>query len=318
MDCFQERSFYYFRHGLFGHAAKICEIGLEKKQTSLILYVYCGIAQGMLGNTQEAVRIISHLKLRQDLSLVYDSALYCIYLSSKSSSQEKITNLYNNIKNKINDANPLSTFISAQIFVFFQDYDLARQIFSSVNSRLEEEKKSNPNHNSLFHSGLSTLEVWLDMLDGHPKRAIKKFDDIMTQNGNKYDILCLYGKAVCYTILGQYLDSIQIYNLLLSKYDFPELNLEKSRIYILMKKWDLAYNLPEDVNNKLFSQLEIKVILAFNSLLISQKDQMTTDILDDLFDDLQKFEAKNWRYQLSFLWLYQLFVIIVLQYLIEL
>lgn len=299
MDCFQERSFYYFRHGLFGHAVKICEIGLEKKQTSLILYVYCGIARGMLGHTEEAIKILSHLKMRQDLSLVYDSALYCIYLSSKTNSQEKISHFYNNIKNNIDNANPLSSFISAQIFIFFQLYDLARQIFSSANSRIEAEKKLNPNHSTSFNSGLKTMEVWLDMMDGHPKRAIKKFDDIMTQSGNKYDILCLYGKAVCHTILGQYLDSIQIYNVLLAKYDFPELNIEKSRIYILMKKWDLASNLSEEIRNKLFSLLELKSIIAFQSLLSSQKDQVTTDLLDDLFDDIQKLESTNWRYQIK-------------------
>ena len=54
-ECYPERVIYYWRHGLYGHVRRICEIGLESKSTNLFLWLYHSLSLAIVGQTQKSL-----------------------------------------------------------------------------------------------------------------------------------------------------------------------------------------------------------------------------------------------------------------------
>lgn len=301
MDCYQERAFYYFRHGMYGHALKICQIGLEKKNTNLILYIYIAIAHANLGETEEAKKQIEHLRKRKDLELVYFVAQYIISYHSSTQSQSELSKRTEAIKSSIPKANALSIYISILLFCFSHLTNLSYLIFEFIFPDQQQFTKNSPiddTTNPQISSGIRTIYSWIKILEGHPSSSIARFDEIMKSTSNQNDILCLYGKALALSYTGKYIESIQIYNHILSKYDFPELSIEKSRNYILMQKWNIAIQISEDARNRVFSSLEPDILLCFHSLLSNKHDADTTKIMDSIYDNCVRYESNNWKYKI--------------------
>ena len=76
MECIHERAFYYWRHGLYGHAQSICTNALKDKPSNLFLTMYISLSKAKLGDIDEAIENLSRMKNRKDLSIVYDVCMY--------------------------------------------------------------------------------------------------------------------------------------------------------------------------------------------------------------------------------------------------
>ncbi|OHT16108.1 TPR Domain containing protein [Tritrichomonas foetus] len=283
MDCFQERSFYYFRHGLYGHSHQVCEIGIQKKQTNLILYILSGVSVGFMGETEKAFQIIARLQNRTDLILLLNTCKYCIYSRSVNPNKERLKRYINAIIDTMHPYNSLAAYISSLVLWYYQEYDLVYKI-----------RKESPQN-----TNLDIIHAWIELMDNHPNSALKRFEEILRRPGESNNLFCNYGKAVSYTTLGQYNESLQIYNNILAKYDFPEINIEKCRIFILLQKWDFAIQISEDIRSKFFSPFENDVIRAFHALVRSQSEHIISDLLDEVIENCMKYEQNNWKYQIK-------------------
>ena len=289
MECFHERAFYYFRHGLFGHAHKICSEGLSEKHSSIFLYIYSSCSLGFLGRTSKALKTIMRLQSRTDLKLILCVCKFCIYSHAKNKDEEveqTINKLKEEIINSIDPHNGLNNHISILLLWSFHFDDLAQLIL----------QKSENN------SSIQMVKAWMLIMNNHPKKALAMFNDILKQTGNPQDLLCLYGKALCLSYLRMFSDSLQILNIILSKYNFPELNIEKYRIYVLMQKWDFSIQFLEENKNIFYTTLEYNVAHAIYSLIKCKNDQIVSEYLEAVLSDCIEYEKENWRYltRLSF------------------
>ena len=268
MECYLERVFYYWRHGMFGHAEAVCRIGLEDKPSNLFLIIYHSLSIGMMRRTDEAIQLASKLSQRKDLILLYQTSLFCIHSHANPKNEAVMDELRSNIISKIESSNPLALYHAAQIAWMFNE----RWIYKGILKHCKEKQINFPN--------LSVLKGWMMLKASHAKSALKKFDSVLEDKTKSFDILALYGKALCYAYMNDYSDSVQVYARILSKYDFPELNVEKCRIYIQMERWEYSYSIAQELKEKLFSKVEPDIIIAMNSLLRSESEQDVSAILD--------------------------------------
>ena len=298
MECYFERVFYYWRHGLYGHVEEICRIGLSNKNSNLFLIMYSALAKGMIQKTEEALELISKLSDRKDLVLLYNSALYCILCKSQNPDQQKISHIKKIIDEYSINLNPLATFYSAQIFWLFGFTDLC---INFITKSKEIEKSVDQNGKTYYPSqattAMTTLQGWVFLTSHKIQQALKIFNQVLEDKNNSYDILSLCGKASCCVRLKQFSESIQIYARIMSKYDFPELQVEKCRIYILMQRWELI-SLIQESKTILFSSFEMNLMMIFNNILTSKSEQAIVALLDELISDCMKYESSNWFYQM--------------------
>lgn len=298
MDCYQERAFYYWRHGLYGHVDEVCKIGLSNKNSNLFLTMYSALAKGMIQQTEEALETLSKLSGRKDLILLYNSALYCIHSKAQNPNTQLISQFKKIIDEYSINLNPLATYYSAQIFWLFGHKDICQEFITKskqIETSVDQNGKSYyPSQASI---SMTSLQGWIYLTENRVSQALSLFNQILENKNNSYDIFSLCGKAACLVRMRQFSESIQIYARILSKYDFPELQIEKCRVYIYMQRWELVALLQE-AKSSLFSSFEANIMIIFNSILMSKSEQVIAALLDELISDCMKYEKQNWFYQM--------------------
>ena len=282
-DCFLERAFYYWRHGLYGHVKKICEIGYDEKSPNLFLVMFKSMAISKLGKTNEAIHTLSKMKQRKDLSLIYNTVTYCIHLNSKGDN-DFLVKLKKEIYETVKTANSHAIYYASYVCWLFQESDLLNLLFK------QNEKLSHP-----FIS-MKTLEAWILLTKGDPNKAMTIFDDAVKNSIRTLDLFGLYGKALCHASLKQYLESNEIFESILSKYNFPELIIERLRMLLSDDRWGSYSSLLKENSISIFSNLEIKMLTVIEGLYCNFDTQTICSAMDDLYNCIIQFEKDNWRF----------------------
>lgn len=278
-SCYAERAFYYWRHGLYGHVVKICEEGMADKSSNVFLHLYRSLAIGMMGDTEHAISVLSRMQGRADLLLVQKVGKYLILISGADQDPAVIASVKKEITELLGSSNAIAVYYSVMIAWMFGKTELVNRMIGLAPA-----------------SATQTLRAWMELTAGHPKKALQLFQEGMEGYAKSFDILALYGQAMCYAALGQASDCVQAIAGILLRNDFPELNIEKVRMYMMMQKWDLARSMMEELKPAFFSTLEVNEIVAINALLKGENDHRVGSILDALVDDCVKYERGNWRY----------------------
>lgn len=300
MNCFLERVFYYWRHGLYGHVEEICKIGLVGKTSNVFLILYDGLAKGIQQNTEQSLDILSKMEHRKDLLLLYLISKFCILSRSKKKDIQQIQELKTQIKSELSQTNPLTLYYSAQVSWFFGYHDLMNTI---INKSIELQSSVDENGKSYAPTQITysmiALQGWIALSKHNTEKALELFNSILEDKSKCFDVMSLYGKAVCFAYLGRYSECIQTYARILSKYDFPELQIEKCRIYILTNHMDFALTISNELKSKLFSLFEVNLIILIDLLLKGENSQRAAQILEDLIVGTFKYEKHNWYYQMK-------------------
>jgi tetratricopeptide repeat protein 21B len=279
LPCHPERAFYYWRHGLWGHVIKVCELGSENKSASIFLYLYCGLAHVKLGATQTALTYLSRFRHRTDLSLVYQVTRYVVGRSLPSPDPDYLEEVHAEVLATIQNSNTLSIYYAAMVAWLFGE----RAVFRAVLQ------------NAPDNWMLSLIRGWIALSSGQPDRAIARFRAVLEERAHSFDVLALYGLAMSHAALDEISDCVQTIARCLSKHDFPELNIERGRIYMFSGKWDLAYSTCCEFRESFFSGFEIDTIGSIIQLLKGESDRRALELLDQLIDDCVAFEKGNWR-----------------------
>ena len=128
MECYHERAFYYWRHGYYGHVQLICSYALKKMNNDIFLLLWNSLSLGILGKTDDALKQISQIECRADLSLLLSVSQLCIIKISSNKDQQKINELQKEIEKQIKKSNNFCISQSAQVAWMFNDIDLSNQI----------------------------------------------------------------------------------------------------------------------------------------------------------------------------------------------
>lgn len=282
MECIQERAFYYWRHGLYGHVQIICADALKKKSSNLFLTMFISLSKAKLGDIDEAIENLSKMKNRKDLLIVYDICMYCINTCNKEKKNDIKDIQYLTEAKNLKSTNSLALFYATEVAWLFNIPDIYEPFLEF--SKKDEEENNN----------MKTLNAWILITKGKFEEAFNMLDQSTDEYIRRFDIMALYAKIICHSYFRQFSESGQIISRVLSKFDFPELNVEKCRIYMAMEKWAYTKNIIADSKSILFSTFESNYFEAIEGLYNGRDILEVVSTLDMLMVDILTYEKANW------------------------
>lgn len=281
MECYHERAFYYWRHGLYGHVEHICKDGLNHLESSLFLNMYIGLAKAKLGDSSAALEYLDKMQQRSDLKLIYYVCAYCVEGLSKENKDWYLSSLSSEIVQNYKSANTLSLYYAAKIAWLFN-------IPKLFNLFLDRCQKTDPS-NHLINS----LRAWIYITNNQCDLALNLLEqNLETTTSN---LSSLYAKLVCHSALNQYSDCIQTIIRIQSKYFFPELQFEKCRLYLSIGKWQIAKLSLEEGQSPFFSAFEMHLFDIYYSIYQGNPIQCIISKIDTFISNCSTYEKDNWR-----------------------
>jgi hypothetical protein len=171
LPCHPERAFYYWRHGLWGHVVKVCEVGSENKSASIFLYLYCGLAHAKLGETEAALTYLSRFRHRTDLSLVYHVTRYVVGRSLPSPDGDYLEEVRADALATVANSNTLSLYYGAMVARLFGERAIVREVLWDAPDNWM----------------LSLLRGWIDLCGGRPERALARFRGVLEERARSFE-----------------------------------------------------------------------------------------------------------------------------------
>lgn len=274
MECYHERAFYYWRHGYYGHVQLICSFGLEKTSNDLFLRLWKTLSIGFLGRTEDALQQLSLINNREDLSLLLTVSQLCIYNISNHNLQ-KIKELKKEIERQIKRSNQFCISQSAQVAWMFNNIELSNQIIS-------------------YSKEPTAIAGWIKMTTGDYSSAEKIFDSIQ-KNDDSYDLLSLYGKYILFLTTSKIPESSEIHKKIVTRYNFPELNVEKARNSARFGRYDQSVSILKDYEQFFPTTIEIDIFSALSSIIKCADLSTAVKYLDKICQICEKYEKINWK-----------------------
>lgn len=264
-------------------------------------------------NTKAAFEEIDRLSSRNDLYLLYNVCQYFILSRSDNPDKDEIESLTTSIDKLRLKSNDFCLHSSAYVSWCFGDLNFAQQLLDLVKNK----------------NVSASLNGWIALSRREYKTGLTFFDSLLSNRSKSIDLLALYGKAVLLAEVGDFSSSIQEYAKILSHYDFPEINIEKARIYIAMNKFSMANDCALHVINTIgpseskpeisaenpklkypaslklpkagpFSLYECHLIQLLYCIL-SKSDIIDAEvILKQIENDFKSYEPNNWQLALLF------------------
>lgn len=270
------RLLYYWRHGLYGHVKLVAQQTVASGNSDVFVGVWLACALAKIGEKEEAVKGLGPLMERGDLGLIYCVVMECI-------SEAGDDDLKGKLESAMETANCFAVTSAAFWAWVFSKTQMAKWILS----HLEKGK-------------LTGMHGWLEIAAGNLERAKNFFDGYLRDPLNARDLVAMYGKAIAHAELGEYQAAIQGYTKILSYCDFDEIHLEKARIYVAMKLWDMAHESLISAQEKLCSPLEVHAFLAIHDIL-NEGDLKSAEMhLSSVVTLCKTIEPKNWKLHLIF------------------
>jgi len=283
-ECFRERLIYYWRHGLYGHALVLCEEGVKQKSSNLILFVWHALSHGILGNTQVALQEMERVSKRPDLIVFYKVSLLFIHSCSKTIDESIVKGIRDELSILIESKNDFSMLNAAFVAWLFGDLELSEQIL----------KHTTENNQSKAILG------WILYSKKDVTKALDMFLQILSVPQNAYDLIPLYGKACCIAAQGRFSDCFQVHAQIISRYDFPEIHMEKARIHLSTKNWGLSYSIAKESLDKMISNLEFYVIETLYNVLQNDMLFQASEAISKIYEICEKVEYSNWKLLCSY------------------
>ena len=280
MECWQERVFYYWRHGLFGHVISLCEELAEKNKADLFLPLWATLAKVKQNIFSAPIKKITLLDCREDLKLLRSVCDYEFFVVlGDNESLQKSRNILNKIINEIPNANTFSKQSSAFISILFGNFSLGSQIIENEES-----------------SDFLNLRGWISLLQNNVDVALDCFSRASENNNNS--CLCLYGKSMCFSKKNDNMSANECFSKISSTYNFPEITMERAYAAYSMENYDLMLNLVNKSSGTV-SNLEQAYLKATYYLKDEGNLTKTIENLKKVVEIATTIEKDNWRFNVK-------------------
>ncbi|OHS93151.1 TPR Domain containing protein [Tritrichomonas foetus] len=276
MECFHERILYYWRHGLYGHVQLLSKIALKTFNNDLFFHVWNSLSLGILGKTEIALNEIARVKCRVYLSLLLFVSQLCIHKHSKSPDIEKIQKLQKKIDKQVKSSNQFCISQSIQVAWMFNNKELTDFLVSYVTET-------------------TSIVGWVKLTRDDYNGAEAIFDQVLAVKSNAFDLLALYGRFIIYSATLRSTESMDTYGKILSRYIFPEIDIEKARNSARYGKWDQALTISEVVKNSLPTTFEVDIFACINYLVKCANIRKASEALDSICSIAKEYEEDNWK-----------------------
>lgn len=286
MNCLQERIFYYWRHGFYGHAVILCEKMQQTNQNDLFIAIFGTLAKHIQKPTYNSLEAIKILDCRQDLELLYIVNQYVIIKTIPGHDPSNLTKLKKEFNQKIKTSNNFSRLSSIFVALLFHEFQLCREIIKTSDD-----------------PEFITYQGWLHFLEGYLQESLNYFNKAL-EKFTAPTVLCMYGKAVSSHYLQKYADSQEYFYKIEATYQFPEIILEQIRCAFFSNNYEALLKHINRSRGLTLSNLECNIAKVIYSLNIDAKFEFALKKIDRVIKILTMYERGNWRLQNSICFLF--------------
>ncbi|EAY05260.1 TPR Domain containing protein [Trichomonas vaginalis G3] len=279
MSCLQERVFYYWRHGFFGHVVALCEKMQQTNQNDLFIAMWATLATHIQKPTINSLDSIKVLDCRQDLELLYLVNQYVITKTSPDQKSESYQLLKYECEQKISQANTFSRLSSIFIALIFHEFDLCEEI---IGDSTEPE--------------FIAYKGWLSFFRDKIQESLDYFNSALEKLKGP-NCMTYYGKALASYYLDKFADSAEYFYKIESTYQFPEIVLEQIRCTLFTTNYEALLKHINRSRGTTISNLECNIYKVIYSITIDAKFEFALRKIDRVIKQMHIYERFNWKLQ---------------------
>ena len=273
---------------MFGHIHFLCNSFLKENGVDPIYLIWDALASGAEGKTGQGVSALQKITNRVAMGLPIAIAQLCVHKMAKMQDFSAIDELENEIATLQKSANASAVVCAAQILWLTGEIGQALSLVQPLTTQAPANKSA------------AALVGWIKLSTGD-RNSGRWFDMASTDpTSNKpQDPFVVYGKAMYFASANRWNDALQYFVQLGGICDFPEVAIERARVYIAMNNWDLAIEAVSEAKGKCVSDCEFHLISAINDLSqVGNLDDAKNEV-NEVCQCLDKIENNNAKFLMS-------------------
>ena len=281
-----ERVYYYWRHSLYGHVHILCSQFIKMQGNDPQFIIWDALAYGAEGKTSQGLSTLDKLKSMLQSQLAINYAKLWIHKKAKMQDFASISEIENDIEVVKKSASASSVVQAAQILWLTGDTQTAFQLAQPL------AQQQPPNRDA------SAIIGWIKLTEGD-RNSGRWFDLANSEaslTARNVDPFVLYGKALYFANVNKWQESLTALVQLAGIADFPESNLERARVYVSSRSWDLALEAAQEGAGHYVSDIEFHFLSVLHDLAISGNLENARNSTKTLCDLVMKYESENAEY----------------------
>ncbi|EAX97552.1 TPR Domain containing protein [Trichomonas vaginalis G3] len=281
-----ERVYYYWRHAMYGHVHILCASFIKNQGSDPQFLIWDALASGAEGKTSAGLATLDKLKSMLQAQLAIAYAKLWIHKQAKMQDFASISEIESTLDGLKNSASASSIIQAAQICWLTRDYETAFNLVQPLTSTQPANKDA------------SALVGWIKLTEGD--RNSGRWFDLANSDASvtarNIDPFVIYGKALYFANVNKWQESLASLVQLSGISDFPEANLERARVYLSSRSWELALEAAQEGAGHYVSDAEIHFLTVLYELGITGNLESARNSTKSLCEVIAKYEAENAEY----------------------
>jgi tetratricopeptide repeat protein 21B len=257
---------------MFGHVHSLCGQFLRDIGADPLFLLWDALASGAEGKTSAGLSSLQRVTNRVAMGLPVCVAQLAIHKSAQTQDFASIGQCERDLEELSRTASSQAVVQAAQIlWLTGADFD-AGNLLQPIASQ---------------NKSAAAVLGWLKLTAGDAS-AVRWFDVAGAD-----DPLAIYGRAMFYANIGRWQDALQSLVQLSSCCVFPELAIERAKIYIAMSNWDLALEAAAEATGHCVSNIDVHLLTVVHCLVHSGDLDGARSAFAQFCDCVTKIEAHN-------------------------
>ena len=273
-----ERVYYYWRHAMYGHVHILCASFIKSQGNDPQFLIWDALASGAEGKTSQGIATLDKLKSMLQSQLAIGFAKLWIHKKAKIPDYSAINQLESDVEIAKASASASSIIQAAQILWLTGENTEAFNLAQPLAQQQPPNKEA------------SALIGWIKLTEGD--RNSGRWFDL----ANSVEPTVLYGKALYFANVNKFQDSLSTLIQLSGICNFPEVNLERARVNISCRNWDLAMEAAQEGAGHYISDVEVHLMSILYDLSMSGNLENARTSTKTLCDLISKYEPENAEY----------------------
>ncbi|EAY13986.1 TPR Domain containing protein [Trichomonas vaginalis G3] len=271
---------------MFGHIRLLCQEFLKSQGSDPTFVIWDSLANGAEGKTSAALASLEKISNRIANSLEIAVAKLWIHKNAKTPDYASISELETQIESLKSNASASSIVSAARILWLTGEL---QQAFDFVNPLASQPP---PNKDA------AALLGWIKLTE-QDRNSGRYFDmanadaSIQTQN---VDPFVIYGKAMYFSTVSRWQESVSLFVQLAGIAEFPEASLERARLYIASNSWELAIESAQENQGHYASDTDYYFMTILHNLSQTGNLEGARENVKLFCDLVSKIEGENAAY----------------------
>lgn len=281
-----ERVYYYWRHAMYGHVHILCASFIKSQGSDPQFLIWDALASGAEGKTSAGLATLDKLKSNLQAQLAIAYAKLWIHKQAKIQDFASMNDIESSLDSLLKSSSASSIIQAAQICWLTRDFDTALNLVQPLTSTQPANRDA------------SALVGWIKLTEGD-RNSGRWFDlanSDASMTARNIDPFVIYGKALYFANVNKWQESLSYLVQLSEIADYPEANLERARVYLSSRSWELALESAQEGSGRYVSDAEIHFLTVLYELGITGNLESARNSTKNLCEVILKYESENAEY----------------------